>query len=388
MIQKGGCGNRPVAAHFGPVPLGRPWFWLACLLAGMALLAAARVEAATMSAVVVELTGSADLVFKDGRHQALKKGDKLEAAQAIETKAGAKVVLQLEDGSKVEVFEATKISVNELLPEEESKFSLSLFFGRVMARLKKLRSDDVVITPTMVAGVRGTDFAVSVAEDGASVVSVENGQVDVSTDKAWDQTSMVQVEAGQEVQADKAGVELKPRPITLQTMESWQAFRKKRLDDLKTRLPEIIAHLEKGIDPNLEILDKIKALPQDRAEVLKKLDERLASLKPGDVAEKAKLIIQTHMESSNVFSLLKKFRVQRMRVQTTFEQSERLKSLLPSFEKELGPRYKSVDEGLKKILGRKGEVKAKEQAISQAFAEAVKPAQPYLLKYKGPHPNN
>lgn len=337
-----------------------------------------------ITVVAKEIKGPVFLVSAEGKKRDLKEGDKVGATDVVESGPGGSAVLYLSDGSKVEVFEGTRLEVNEILPEEESRFSLSLFFGRVVAKLKRLRGDDVVITPTMVAGVRGTEFAVSVAEDGTSVVSVDKGLVKVSTDKAWDKTSGVDVEAGMEVLADKAGVILTPRPIQIKNLEDWTKFREARLEAMKADLPSIIAGMEKGVDPSLAILDKITAMPQDRAELLKKLDEKLKALGPADVAEKAKLTIQTHMEASNVLSLVKRFRIQRMRVRSTFVQSERLKSLLPKFSEALGPEYASVDEGLKRILAREAEVKTKEQALTRDFKANVAPAQPLIEKFKKP----
>ena len=340
-----------------------------------------------MGAKASEVIGRVVLVSKKGARQDVKVGDNIPANHVLITGPGAKAGLTLDDGSRVEVFESSRVEVNALLPEEKSKFSVSLFFGRVAAKLKRLRGDDVVITPTMVAGVRGTDFTVCVTEDGTSVVSVTKGQVAVSTDKAWDQTESVMVEPGQEVLADTAGATLIPRPIQLETLEDFKAFRQAKLEAMKADLPKIIADMEMGVDPNLQILDKISALPQDRAAVLKKLDEKLKELKPHDVAERAKLIIQTHMEASNMLSLVKRFRIQRMRLKSTFEQSERLKSLLPTFAEELGPEYKSVDEGLARILARQKEVDEKEQEIGAEFSASVGSAQPLIEKFQKPQFN-
>jgi hypothetical protein len=234
-----------------------------------------------VTVVAKEVKGPVTLIMADGKKRPLKDGDKVGSNDVIESGPGGMAVLNLSDGSKVEVFEATRLEVNEILPEEESRFSISLFFGRVVAKLKRLRGDDVVITPTMVAGVRGTDFAVSVAEDGTSVVSVDKGVVKCSSDKAWDKTSGVDVEAGMEVLADKSGVVLTPRPMEIKTLEDWTEFRQARLEAMQADLPSIIARMEKGVDPSLAILDKITAMPQDRAELLKKTGRKAQDARPG-----------------------------------------------------------------------------------------------------------
>ncbi|MEW5723746.1 MAG: FecR domain-containing protein [Thermodesulfobacteriota bacterium] len=340
--------------------------------------------AAALGAVASAVTGEVRVILPDGGVRPLAVGDRVEAAYVIESAKGGKATLTLDDGSVVEVFEATRIEVNELLPEEKSKFSLSLFFGRIAAKLSKLRGDDLVITPTMVAGARGTEFLVGVADDGASVVSVNAGQVAVATDQEGRVTGEVQLGAGQEVEAAKLGEELRPRPLTLATLDDFLAFRQQRLMALQANMPEIIARLEKGIDPRLATLGRLQAMPVDRAKVLQDLDRKVKELKPEDAAQMAQLAIQAHMEAANLLQAVRDFRRERMRLRSTFVQSQRLQALLPGLAEQLGPQYQAVDQGLQRILARQQAVEQQEKMMAQRFGEALAPIQPLLKKFQAP----
>jgi hypothetical protein len=236
----------------------------------------------------------------------------------------------------------------------------------------------------MVAGVRGTAFSANVADDGASVVSVEEGTVSVATDRDGTITNQVAVGPGNEVMADQAGVTLKPRPITLASLDDFKVFRQQRLEAMQADLPQIISRLETGIDTRLASLDRLKAMPMDRAEILKELDEKAKGLGPEDAGQLAKLAIRAHLEAGNVLKMVRDFRRQRMRLKNTFVQSERLKSLLPNFSEKLGPEYAAVDDGLKRILARQEEVEQKEQSMAMQFNQSIAPIQPLLDKFKAP----
>ena len=356
---------------------------LGLLLVLFLLAQAAAVDASPItSAVAVKIQGEVTIIMPDGQKVPLAEGAEVSAGQVIDCGPKSRVILEIGDGSQIEVLEGTRIEVNKLLPQEESTFSLSLFFGRIAAKLKKIVSADIVITPTMVAGVRGTDFLVTVADDGASVLSVSTGLVQVSTDSDGVKPAMVDIRPGEEVQVDELGAILKARPVELETLEAYQAFRKQRLLKLKEKLPTVVDQLEQGIDKNLGRLEQIKAMPYDRAEILKKLNAEIEGLRPDQAAERAKLTIKAYMEASNVLNLVRDFRIQRMRLRTVFAQSERLKEVLPLIAEPLGADYKAADRGLARILTRQKEVREKEQLIAQQFEAVVTPIQPIIDKFK------
>lgn len=334
-------------------------------------------------AQVIESAGPSFQMNIQGERRPISVGDTLVGGDIIECEPGGSVTLRLSDGSTVAISEGSRVALNRLLPQEKTRFSLSVFFGRLAMKIKRLRGDDMVLTPTLVAGVRGTEFVVSVADDGASVLSVTEGQVGIVTEKEGQQVRKVDLAAGQEVQVDETGAVLIARPVQIETLEEWQAFRRQRLTRMKENLPGIVDKLETEVDTNLENLKKLEAQPLDRAKVLEKLAERLEKLKPGQRRQRAQLIIKTHMEMGNVDSLVQQFRLRKMRIESAFVQSERLKTtVLPLIAEPTGSDYQAVDRGLSKLLKRKKEVQTEMVLIAQKFDQGLGPVSEFIKKLK------
>ncbi|MBF0197404.1 MAG: FecR domain-containing protein, partial [Planctomycetes bacterium] len=65
----------------------------------------------------------------------------------------------------------------------DKKVSVKLSLGKVRCKVNKLKakSSFVIKSPVSVAGVRGTDFGVSVGSDGTTDIDVEEGEVEVGS---------------------------------------------------------------------------------------------------------------------------------------------------------------------------------------------------------------
>ena len=358
---------------------------LTVLLLSMAVGHASVAAAANVVVKAAEVTAPADIIYPNGKRRPLEVGRILQPSHSLECGVKGRAMLSLSDGSTVTVYESSRIEINELLPEEKSRFSVSLFFGRITAAVNKLRGDDMVVTKTVVAGVRGTEFTVAVADDGTSVVTVDKGEVEVFTDKSGDETAKVKVEPGQEVQAEEAGAVLSRRPAQITSEEKWNEFRAQRLELMKKNLPLLVGRLETRIDEGLKRLEQIKAQPQDRTKVLEKLQADLKGLPRDDAVGRAKLTISAHMEASNALDLARRFRLERMRLKSTLAETERLKSLLPSMTSELGGDFKEVEATLDRIMQRREEIQQKTDLYSQEFRQAMTPVGS-LLKDFGDQP--
>ncbi|MFA6029517.1 MAG: FecR domain-containing protein [Elusimicrobiota bacterium] len=104
----------------------------------------------------------------------------LDAGDRIETGADGRAEVALDSESLVEIGPKSVFTV-ESLDEKESWLSLKL--GSLTAKLKKLAAGRSlrVRTPSAVAAVRGTEFAVDVPEEGETRVGVfDEGRVEVS----------------------------------------------------------------------------------------------------------------------------------------------------------------------------------------------------------------
>lgn len=100
------------------------------------------------------------------------KGDVLDSGDSLRTKENSYAELRFSDGSIVKVSENTEVSIY--------KDYLSLAIGYIRLYITKLFPNFEVRTPSAVAGVRGTEFSVEVLEDQTTIVTVYEGEVDVT----------------------------------------------------------------------------------------------------------------------------------------------------------------------------------------------------------------
>jgi hypothetical protein len=126
--------------------------------------------------LVKVLTGSVELV-RSGQTSPLKKGDALQQGDSIRTGSDGLAIIVLYGGrGEVEiqenaVFTLTSLTANGQLDQEQ---------GNAWIRMTKLASNESlkVITPTAIAGVRGTKFYNFTMPDGTTGTCQCEGSVD------------------------------------------------------------------------------------------------------------------------------------------------------------------------------------------------------------------
>jgi len=151
----------------------------AALAVLLALAPAARAD--DNSAKVSYLDGKAS-VTTGGKTGALAKGATVHENDVIETQPGAKVELEMKDGSVVRVGPASKLELKaaHFGDTGEKSFSAKLMFGRVWSKVSGLigkESKFEVETDNAVAGVRGTTFRIDAKADKSMLVRVYAGSV-------------------------------------------------------------------------------------------------------------------------------------------------------------------------------------------------------------------
>lgn len=135
--------------------------------------------AADRSMVVVFVTGDVRVIHTDTKaEEPLKVGNIVKANDQIKTSRGS-VDLQTRTGSAVRIREYSTLTVASLAGASGGETRLSMKQGGILANVKKASASEEfnVVTPTAVAGVRGTKFSVQVAEDGGPRVKVVEGKV-------------------------------------------------------------------------------------------------------------------------------------------------------------------------------------------------------------------
>lgn len=137
-------------------------------------------DSANYAAKVVTLTGQVS-VLKDLQPWAISAGDSIQVTQVIVTGPDGHAVLQVSDGSTIEVYPNSRFVFRH--NPGNWRDLIDLFLGRVRVHIEHLGTvpnPNRVITPVAVISVRGTTFDVTVNDDDeATTVEVEDGTVEV-----------------------------------------------------------------------------------------------------------------------------------------------------------------------------------------------------------------
>ncbi len=109
------------------------------------------------------------------------EGFELYEGDSIKTKTKSSALLKFDDGTITKVGSLTILNINKLFIEGKGKSTmLDVEMGKVWHRVKKINVDDTfrVMTPSAIAGVRGTFFA-SEVDETISTFDVFEGEVEV-----------------------------------------------------------------------------------------------------------------------------------------------------------------------------------------------------------------
>ncbi len=112
------------------------------------------------------LTGRADVSRTGALPEDLRVDDAVLQADVLRTKSGSRLILTMSDGSRLTMAENTRLELKHYRIEGQPAGLLKVTRGRLRALVSKVfssRSESFQVrTPTAVAGVMGTDFAVIV----------------------------------------------------------------------------------------------------------------------------------------------------------------------------------------------------------------------------------
>jgi len=137
-------------------------------------------DSSNYAARVVTLTGQVS-VLKDLQPWAVSASDSIQVTQVIVTGADGHALLQVSDGSTIEVYPNSKFVFRK--NPGNWRDLIDLYLGRVRVHIEHLGTvpnPNRVITPVAVISVRGTTFDVTVNDDDeATTVEVEEGTVEV-----------------------------------------------------------------------------------------------------------------------------------------------------------------------------------------------------------------
>ncbi len=134
---------------------------------------------------------NAELVFVDGWVDIKSAGDTFEAFPGDSLKAGDSVVtgedsyaeLEQKDLSSITVKPESIFTIREIETDSGRKTVLATTVGSVSFKFGKLLgAEPRIATPSMVAGIRGTELTVYAGEDGSTLIAVTSGLVSVESE--------------------------------------------------------------------------------------------------------------------------------------------------------------------------------------------------------------
>lgn len=325
--------------------------------------------------VRITVRSSTGQVFRltDDTSSPIHEGQTLRLGDTVRTGPDGSVVLGFEDGSTVELSADSALTLDETMShwDGDPGFSLSQLFGTLIAQIKSLRGDDLVVTPSLALGIRGTRFLVSVADDGASVASVESGTVLASTAGAPGIGMEIPITIGQEVLALEHAARLTPGPVNIGTPEAAVAFREQRLSAFLPEFPETIGELDGKMDTLLSVLRGLRSDILQQLELLR--DARLRVVRGVNREARREALRELRQDSEQVMIQLRRFRLGAMRGKGIFQRARRLETLLPLYETQTSLPTRHLQEQLGTFLDRRHEVRREILSMGQELREAWQP---------------
>lgn len=150
----------------------------------MTLPTLAQNQATDVVAKVVKLQEAA-VALQDALPRALAVGDEVLLGDVISTGAGARLEIELLDGSIFKLGERTHFVVLEFIMEQNNSFMTSQVlqgaFQAISGQIAALDGDMTVVTPSATIGIRGTTVWGGILDQDYEVALIEGTAVDVST---------------------------------------------------------------------------------------------------------------------------------------------------------------------------------------------------------------
>jgi len=140
---------------------------------------------AAEEAVFVYAEGEVDLKDKQGELFWVDIGDSIQTGETVITGYDGVAEIEKDDSSVIKIAPDTVFTYLEASVDGKKRDVLSCALGSMSFKFgRTLGTEPFITTPSVVAGVRGTELTVFSGVDGSSLIVVESGQVDVSAEGA------------------------------------------------------------------------------------------------------------------------------------------------------------------------------------------------------------
>ena len=203
-------------------------------------------------AMLTEMSGS--VLVKDAQDGSFKKAEinqPLYAGDEIRTKKGASCEIEFKTESIVRLDENTDFKIHEVKETSKgNKTSVQLFTGKILNVVSKTANSSFEVkTPTSIAGVRGTEFAVEATEENTDI-GVFSGRVGVTgMAESGTVTEEIDLTEDMETSVQKFKKPGAPRKLK-EKMRKWKQYLAKHRPRLYQKLkesPELRQKLKKHL---------------------------------------------------------------------------------------------------------------------------------------------
>ncbi|MBI9107832.1 MAG: FecR domain-containing protein [Spirochaetales bacterium] len=130
---------------------------------------------------VVYIDGWVDLKDSSGEVYELFIGDRVFTGDTVITGDDGVAELEPESGSRIIIKPGTVFSIKEQNINGKKHSVVSTTLGEVAFKFNKMTQEPIIATPSTIMGIRGTEFTVYAGADGSSLVVVDSGAVEVSS---------------------------------------------------------------------------------------------------------------------------------------------------------------------------------------------------------------
>lgn len=206
-----------------------------------------QLASASLRQASITFTKGEVFVLKAGSAQqvAAQKGMALGSGDKVITKKDGRAEMQLDDGSLLKLKDNATLEIQSLDENADTKKKNSifkLFSGKLWAKASPQKGDFKVITPTAIAGIRGTVFGIVVNPDNSGNIYVVEGEIEAvgfTNGQMW--TTMVPTgrvfavttEGNQGVLRELTGDELKEWKDMFEAKEEEKAGKKEEKKEEK-----------------------------------------------------------------------------------------------------------------------------------------------------------
>jgi hypothetical protein len=194
---------------------------LASLLTFCVVLTSSRSHAIDPAGTVEQLLGTAIATMESGLPRLLYNGSTVLVGDRIETAAGSRIRIQLEDGGKLVMGESSTVTIEIYTPPTEDGSALMKAIAGIFlyasGTLAKLAPDRVTVeTETAILGVRGTEIWGNVGDGSKLELALLSGAgVLVTTPQGVIELTV----ADTGVRFNKGEVPPEPRPWSAEKLE-------------------------------------------------------------------------------------------------------------------------------------------------------------------------